>query len=244
VSVPTAHLAARDGEIADRVLLPGDPRRAEAIAERFLEDVTTYNRVRNMSGLTGTYRGQRVSVQGTGMGIPSISLYAAELFGGYGVRTAIRVGTAGSAQPQVGLRDIVIATAAHTDSAFTRRIAHGIDFAAAADFGLVATARGLAVAGGLPHHVGTVFSTDRFYDGIADDPGLAMLVQHGTLCVEMEAAGLYAVAARYGARALCLTTVTDGVGGVEDLSSTERETTVMDMARLALDTLVESDPTV
>lgn len=237
MTVPTAHLAARVGEVAQRVLLPGDPRRAELIADRLLDDVTTYSDVRNMTGLTGTYRGRRVSVQGTGMGVPSIAIYAAELFAFYGVRAAIRVGSAGSLQPQVRLRDVVIAQAAHTDSAFNRRLAPGIDYAACADFGLAATARDLAVTRGLPHHVGTVFTTDRFYDAPSGDAGHALLVAHGALCVEMEAAALYGVAAGHGVRALCLTTVTDGVADQPELTAAERESELMAAALLALDTL-------
>jgi purine-nucleoside phosphorylase len=234
---PTAHLAAAYGEIAENVLLPGDPRRARLIAEHFLSDVVVYSEVRNMTGLTGLYRGRRVSVQGTGMGIPSIAIYAAELFKFYGVKAAIRVGSSGSMQPSVGLRDIVIATGAHTDSAFNRRMSHGIDYAPCADFDLAVAARSLAVSRSLPHHVGTVYSCDRFYDGATDDPGVAMLVSHGALCVEMEAAGLYSVAALHGARALCLTTVTDGVSDAVDLTADERESQLLQMAELALDTL-------
>ena len=238
MSAPTPHLAAEPGEVARLALLPGDPRRAEFFARHLLEDVHRYNDVRNMTGLTGTYRGRRVSVQGTGMGIPSIAIYAAELFGTYGVRAAVRVGTCGSMQPHVGLRDLVVATGAHTDSNFTRRRLAGVDFAACADFGLAAEAVRLCADRGVPHHVGTVFSTDRYHSGKRRDPAWDLLVEHGTLGVEMEAAGLYAVAAEHGARALCLTTVTDGVAGETDLDSRQREEELLRMAEVALDVLV------
>lgn len=233
---PTPHIAATAEEIAPRVLLPGDPRRARRIAERFLDEVTVYSTVRNMTGLTGRYRGERVSVQGTGMGIPSIAIYAEELFSQYGVTTAIRVGSAGSLQPGVALRDIVIAISAHTDSAFTRRLAPMLDYAATADFGLAQAAQRLAEQRGLRHHTGTIFSSDRFYGTPSDDPAARLVVAHGALCVEMEAAGLYSVAAAHGARALCLTTITDG----GDLTADEREEQLMDMAELALGTLLEA----
>jgi purine-nucleoside phosphorylase len=238
VTPPTPHLAAEPGEVADLALLPGDPRRAEFFARHLLADVHRYNDVRNMTGLTGTYRGRRVSVQGTGMGIPSIAIYAAELFGVHGVRAAVRVGTCGSMQPHVGLHDIVVATGAHTDSAFNRRRMAGLDFAACADFALAAEAVRLCAERGIPHHAGTVYSSDRYYSGKGGDPAWDVLVEHGTLGVEMEAAGLYAVAAEHGARALCLTTVTDGVAGVADLSSLQREEELLRMAEVALDVLV------
>lgn len=234
----SAHIAARPGEIAQRVLLPGDPRRAEVFADRLLRDVQVYSTVRNATGLTGTYRGERVSIQATGMGIPSMAIYAHELFHHYGVTTAIRVGSAGSLQPHVGLRDLVIAVSAHTDSAYMRRLAPGLDYAATADFGLAVTASALAAQRGTRHHVGTIFSSDRYYGTPEDDPTLALVVDHGALCVEMEAAGLYSVAAAAGVRALCLTTVTDSVVDATDLTSDEREDQLTDMAELALDTLL------
>jgi purine-nucleoside phosphorylase len=239
MTAPTPHLAARRGDIADAVLLPGDPRRAKAIAERFLSDAVLHNEVRGMLGYTGTYRGRRVSVQGTGMGIPSISIYTTELFRFYDVRTAIRVGSCGAYQDHVQLRDLIIATAAHTDSAINRRRFHGIDFAPAASFDLVAASHRLAVERGLPVHVGTVLSSDSFYDG---DPAVTQaLVAHGVLGTEMEASALYTIAAAHGGRALCLATVSDHVVRHETTTAAERETGFLAMAEVALETVLATD---
>jgi purine-nucleoside phosphorylase len=237
VTPPTAHIEAHAGEVADAVLLPGDPLRAKAIAERYLADARCYNRVRNMLGFTGTYRGRRVSVQGSGMGMPSLAIYATELMRFYGVRTAIRVGSCGAMQDHVGLRDLVVATAAHTDSAMNRRQFRGIDFAPAADVDLVVTAARLGRERGLPTHVGTILSSDSFYD--ADDEVTQALVRHGVLAVEMESAVLYRIAMAHRARAVCVGMVSDHLLRHEEVSSTERETGFMAMAEIALDTIVE-----
>jgi purine-nucleoside phosphorylase len=237
---PTAHIEARPGEIADAVLLPGDPLRAQAIADRFLADARCYNRVRNMLGFTGTYRGRRVSVQGGGMGMPSNAIYATELMRFYGVTTLVRVGSCGALQDRMGLRDLVVATAAHTDSAMNRRRLRGIDFAPAADFDLVATAVRLGRERGLPTHVGTILSSDSFYDS---DPELVPeLIRHGVLAIEMEAAALYRIAMAEGGRALCVAAVSDHIPRGEELPSSDRETGFMDVAEVALDTVIEAAP--
>jgi purine-nucleoside phosphorylase len=237
---PTPHIEARAGEIADAVLLPGDPLRAQAIAERFLADARCYNRVRNMLGFTGTYRGRRVSVQGGGMGMPSNAIYATELMRFYGVTTLVRVGSCGALQDRIGLRDLVVATAAHTDSAMNRRRLRGIDFAPAADFDLVATAVRLGRDRGLPTHVGTILSSDSFYDS---DPELGPeLIRHGVLAIEMEAAALYRIAMAEAGRALCVAAVSDHIVRGESLPSADRETGFMDVAAIALDTVVEAVP--
>jgi purine-nucleoside phosphorylase len=240
MSAPTPHNEAKPGDIADAVLLPGDPRRAAAIADRFLDDARCYNQVRNMSGFTGTYRGQRVSVQGTGMGMPSIAIYATELFRFYGVRTAIRVGSCGALQDGVALRDLVIALAAHTDSSMIERRFRGITYAPAADFGLVEAAWRLARERDIPTHVGTILSSDTFYD--SDPTVTEALVAHGVLAVEMEAAALYTIAAAHQARALCVSTVSDHIGRGERTSSAERESGFVAMAELALDVAVGRRP--
>jgi purine-nucleoside phosphorylase len=236
MTAPTPHNEAKPGDIAEAVLLPGDPRRAAAIAERFLDDAACYNQVRNMLGFTGTYRGHRVSVQGTGMGMPSIAIYATELFRFYDVRTAIRVGSCGALQESVGLRDLVVAVAAHTDSAMVERRFKGITYAPAADFGLAVEAWRLARERGLTVHAGTILSSDTFYDG---DPDVTeALIRHGVLAVEMEAAALYTIAAAHGARALCVSAVSDHIPRGEAIGSAERETGFLAMAELALDVAV------
>jgi purine-nucleoside phosphorylase len=237
---PTAHIEAEAGEVADAVLLPGDPLRAQAIADRFLDDARCYNRVRNMLGFTGTYRGRRVSVQGGGMGMPSTAIYATELMRFYGVTTLVRVGSCGALQDRVALRDVVVATAAHTDSAMNRRQVEGIDFAPAADFALVEAAVRLARERHMPTHVGTILSSDSFYDG---DPAVTeALTRHGVLAVEMEAAVLYRIAMAHAGRALCLAAVSDHIVRGEEISSAERETGLAALAELALDTVVDAVP--
>jgi purine-nucleoside phosphorylase len=237
---PTAHIEAQPGEIADAVLLPGDPLRAQAIADRFLDGARCYNRVRNMLGFTGTYRDRRISVQGGGMGMPSTAIYATELMRFYGVRTLVRVGSCGALQDEVALRDVVVATAAHTDSAMNRRQLRAIDFAPAADFDLVATAVRLCRDAGLPTHVGTIMSSDNFYDS---DPEVTdVLIRHGVLAVEMEASVLYRIAMAHGGRALCVAAVSDHIVRKEEISSAERESGFMALAEIALDTVVEAVP--
>lgn len=236
VSIPTPHLEAPAGAIADLVLLPGDPLRAQFIADNFLDDAQCYNRVRNMLGYTGTYRGVRVSVQGTGMGMPSMSIYVTELFRFYGVKTAIRIGSCGAILPSVALGDVIIALSAHTTSNMNRRYFGGIDYAATASFDLATTAAALARARGAAHHVGSVLTTDAFYDD--DIETFDLVGKHGTLAVEMECAALYTIAAREGARALCLATVSDHLVSHEVMTSAERQTGFQSMVELALDTAI------
>ncbi len=235
-SIPTPHIQAGAGEVADAILLPGDPLRAQLIADTFFENPQCFNRVRSMLGFTGTYKGRRVSVMGTGMGMPSISIYATELLRFYGVRTAIRVGSAGGLQESVKLRDIVIAMSAHTNSAMVSRAFDGISYAPTGDFGLLAASARLAAERGITAHVGPIFTSDSFYD---DDPTMfTRLAAHGTLAVEMEAAALYTIAAREGAKALTMATVSDHLLTHEAMSSEERQVGFMSMAELALDTII------
>jgi purine-nucleoside phosphorylase len=236
VTVPTPHIAANAGDISDAILLPGDPLRAEFIAQTFLTDVTCYSRVRNMLGFTGTYEGRRVSVQGTGMGMPSITIYVTELMRFYGVKTAIRVGSAGGLQEKVKLRDVVIAMSAHTNSNMTSRYFDGIQFAPTANFELLRAAVDLAGKTDMAWHVGSIFTSDSFYDDNPDT--FTLLAKHGALAVEMECAALYTIAAREQARALCIATVSDHLITHEMASTEERQTGFMAMAKLALDTII------
>ncbi len=231
----STHINAKPGDIADRVLMPGDPLRATWVAETFLEGAVRYNEVRGMFGYTGTWNGQRVSVQGHGMGIPSVSIYAHELFAEYGVKTAIRIGTCGALSESVRVRDVILAMSAATDSATNRRRFPGIDYAPTADFGLLSTAHRLAEASGLHVRVGQVYSADLFY---GDLPSTLALAEWGVLAVEMEASALYTVAAQFGVRALTVLTVSDHLVTREETSAEERQTTFSDMVRLALDTAV------
>lgn len=181
------HIAARDGEIADRILLPGDPLRAKYIAETFLDDAVCYTDIRNILGYTGTYKGVRLSVQGTGMGIPSISIYATELMRDYGVKKLIRVGTCGAMRKDIKLRDVIIAQGATTDSSIIRNIFGGsINYAPLADFTLLRQAYEQSVKQGIPARVGNIVSVDRFYDDEIDND---KLTQYGIMAVEMETAG-------------------------------------------------------
>jgi purine-nucleoside phosphorylase len=227
----STHIGAEPGDIAPLVLFPGDPLRATWIAETFLEDATRYNEVRGMYGYTGTWRGHRVSVQGSGMGQPSLAIYVNELFREYDVRTIIRVGSCGGMSPKVAIRDIVIASGACTDSSMNRLTFEGLDYAPVADFGLVRAAYD-AAGGRAGVHVGLVHSTDSFYN---TRPELtARLVEHGALAVEMEASALYTLAARYDRRALAICTVSDHLVTGEETSAAERERTFGDMVEMAL----------
>ncbi|MFI7497631.1 purine-nucleoside phosphorylase [Streptomyces sp. NPDC049687] len=221
----TAHISAAPGDFAPDVLMPGDPRRARRIAETILQDARLVTDVRGVEGYTGTYRGVPLSVLASGMGMPSVTIYATELFRFYGVRRIVRVGTAGGIPASVGLRDVVVATAAHTDSAMGSRRIDGVHLSHAASFDLAAAAAHAAEAGdgaGPRAHIGPVFTTDHFY---LERPALfERLEAHGTLAVEMEAAGLYATAAAEGGRALAVLTVSDHVRHAEALTPAERET--------------------
>lgn len=232
----TPHIAAAPGEIAERILLPGDPLRAKFIAEHFLEGAQEYTSIRNILGYTGIYRGTRVSVQGTGMGMPSISIYVNELMEHYGVQTLIRVGTCGGMHERVKLRDVLIAQGATTDSSMIRNIFGGnINYAPLADYDLLAAAVASAKKLNLPVRVGNVISVDRFYDEEIDNEKLR---RYGVLAVEMEAAALYTLAAKFGRRALALFTVSDHLVTGERCTAEERQTTFEDMIKIALETAI------
>lgn len=230
----TPHNEAARGDYAEAVLLPGDPLRAKWIAETFLEEARCVNRVRGCFGYTGRWRGAPVSVQATGMGQPSTAIYVHELLSVYGVKTLIRVGTCGGLQEHVKLRDLVIAMTASTDSAINRGTFGAVDFAPCADFSLLRTAVSLAEAAGLRFHVGGMVSGDQFYHP-AGMEAYARLRQHGVLGVEMETSTLYTLAARSSARALSICAMTDSLVTGEEIGSAERQSTLNDMAQLALD---------
>lgn len=229
----STHIAAKPGEIAETILLPGDPLRAKWIAETFLEDAKLYSSVRNMFGFTGTYQGHRVSVQGTGMGAPSIGIYAHELFDEYGVQKAIRVGTSGGLAP-TKLRDVVIAMTASTDSNINRRDNNGLDFAPSANFELLEKAVLKARALGIDFHVGGIASGDLFYD---NTDSLEHWKKLGILALEMETNQLYTLAAKFRRQALSIVTVSDMMDGSGHTSSEERETGFRAMVEIALATL-------
>ncbi|WP_281895885.1 purine-nucleoside phosphorylase [Phytohabitans aurantiacus] len=233
----STHIGAQPGEIADRVLLPGDPLRAKWIAETYLEDAKCYSTVRNMFGFTGTYRGVRVSVQGTGMGMPSASIYSHELINDYGVNTLIRVGSCGALSESIKLRDVIAAIGSSTDSNMNRMRFDGlIDYAPVADFGLLRKSVDVAEARGIPMHVGPILAADAFY---TDRPDLYdTLADYGVLAVEMESAALYTIAARFKARALTVLTVSDHIKTGERTTAQEREQTFGQMVEIALDTVI------
>ena len=230
----TPHIDARPGDIAETVLLPGDPLRARHIAQSFLEEAVEVNTRRNMLGYTGSYRGLRVSVLGSGMGIPSCAIYATELARVYGVRRIVRVGTCGGVG-DVALGDVLLAQGASTDSRFNRLQFGGHDLAACADFGLLAAAAAAAAQRGMPVRIANVFSTDCFYGG---DPELvARLLQHRIVGVEMESAGLYGLALREGIGALAILAVSDQLQRDEHMPAAQREQGLSRMVALALDSL-------
>lgn len=231
------HINAKEGQIAESILLPGDPLRAKFIAENFLKDVICFNEVRAMYGFTGTYKGRRVSVQGTGMGMPSISIYANELIQSYGVKNLIRVGTCGSYQENIKIRDLVIAMAASTDSNINSIRFKGCNFAPTASFKLLKKSYDAALKKGIEPKVGNVFSSDTFYDDNAD--AWKQWAKFGCLAVEMEAAALYTIAAKYGVDALAVLTVSDHFISGEAATSEERETTFVNMIEVALETVYE-----
>ena len=234
------HIAAQPGDIAPRVLFPGDPLRAEWIAKNYLEDAECYSRVRNMLGFTGTYRGQPVSVQGSGMGQPSVAIYATELFKEYGVEQLVRVGSCGALPESIGLRDIVLAMSAATDSSMNRLRFHGLDYAATADFWLLRAAHDAATARAIKPAVGQILSTDNFYNPRPEL--LDLLADHGVLAIEMEANTLYTLAAAFGRRALSICTVSDHVRTGEALSAADRESSFGDMVEIALEAITVGMP--
>lgn len=229
----TPHISAGPGDFAEAVLLPGDPLRAAYIAERFLDDARKVTAVRNMLGFTGAYRGMPVSALGSGMGMPSASIYYTELMRKFDVRRLIRVGSCGAVAADLALRDVILATGACTDSGMNRRRYGGFDFAAVADFGLLRAAADAATAAGIPVRPGLVHSSDLFYG--PDDGMEETMERMGVLAVEMEAAGLYAAAAEEGRRALTILTVSDIPG--HKATATEREQSFDEMITIALDAL-------
>lgn len=226
----SVHISAKPGEIAESILLPGDPLRAKWIAENFFEDVVQYNSVRNMLGFTGTVNGKRVSVQGTGMGAPSMGIYAYELFNDYGVQKAIRVGTSGGLPP-TKLRDVVIGLSASTDSKINRRTYGDLDVAPAANYELLEKAVAKARELSIPHHIGMIASGDLFYD---ETDSLEHWKKLGVLALEMETSQLYTLAAKFRRQALSIVTVSDMMDGSGHTSSEERESGFKNMVQLAL----------
>jgi len=227
----STHIGAAAGDIAPLVLLPGDPLRAKWIAESFLEDVRCYSEVRGMLGFTGTWHGQRVSVQGSGMGQPSLAIYTTELFRDYDVQSVIRVGSAGALTESVRIRDIIIASGACTDSGMNRIRFEGLDYAPVADWRLLSAAAAAASSRD-DVHIGLIFSGDSFYP--ARPELMKRMVEHGVLGIEMEASALYTIAAGHGRRALAICTVSDHIVTGEATSAEERERTFGDMVEIAL----------
>ncbi|WP_333713175.1 purine-nucleoside phosphorylase [Yoonia sp.] len=228
----TIHIGAQKGDIAPTVLMPGDPYRAKWAAETFLDDARCINQVRGMLGFTGTWKGNPVTIQGSGMGMPSLSIYANELIRDYDAQTLIRIGSCGGMQDHVGIRDVILAMTASTLSTPSRGIFKEVNFAPCADYGLLSAAHDAARAKGVPTHVGGIYSSDVFYD---ERPDLnEQMMRHGILGVEMEAAELYNLAARYGRRALAVLTVSDHLITHEALPAEDRERSFGDMVEIAL----------
>ena len=229
----TIHIGATPNQIADTVLLPGDPYRAKWAAETFLSDVTLVNEVRGMLGFTGTWRGHPVTIQGSGMGMPSLSIYANELIAEYNAQTLIRIGSCGGMQEHVGIRDVILAMTASNISTPSRGIFKELNFAPCADYGLLSAAHSAAIAKGVKTHVGGIYSADVFYD---ERPDLnEQMIRHGILGVEMEAAELYNLAHRHKRRALAVLTVSDHLITHEALPASERESSFGDMVEIALE---------
>ena len=229
----TVHIGAKEGQIAETVLMPGDPYRAKWVAEHFLEDADCVNEVRGMLGFTGTWNGHRVTVQGSGMGMPSLSIYANELIRDYGAKTLIRIGSCGGMQPQVKVRDVVIAMTCTTVGTPSNTIFRELNYSPCADYGLLEAAVAAARSKDCGVHVGGIYSSDTFYD---ERPDLTeQMTRHGVLGVEMEAAELYTLAARHGVRALGIMTVSDHLQTGEALPSDQREKSFGDMVEIALE---------
>ncbi|MCT4596548.1 MAG: purine-nucleoside phosphorylase [Vallitalea sp.] len=230
----STHINAQEGMIAEKVLLPGDPLRAKYIAETFLEDVVCYNEVRGMLGFTGTYKGKRVSIQGTGMGMPSISIYVNELLQFYGIKKLIRVGTCGSFQPDLKLRDVVIASGAATNSNMNNLRFGAMTYVPTADFKLLKDAYDAANEQGIKATVGDIFTSDMFYNDSAAEVAKT-LTDYGILAVDMETAELYTLAAKFNADALTLLTVSDSIVTGEETTAKERQTSFNEMVKVALE---------
>ncbi len=236
----SAHNGAKMGDIAETILLPGDPLRAKYIADNFLEDVVCYNTVRNMFGYTGTYKGKRISVQGTGMGIPSIGIYVNELINQYGVKNLIRIGTCGSFNKDVKVFDVILAMTSCTDSAINRNMFKGMDYAPCADFGLLTDAYKSAEELGANIKVGSTLTSDVFYHDLENNPEpFKIWADYGVLAVEMEATVLYTLAARYNAKALAILTVSDHILTGEETTAEERQTALNEMITIGLETAIK-----
>jgi purine-nucleoside phosphorylase len=230
----STHIGANKGAIAKTVLLPGDPLRAKFVAENFLENVSCYNEIRGMYGYTGTYKGRPVSVQGSGMGMPSISIYVNELITEYGVENLIRIGTCGSLQADIHIKDVILAMSTSTDSNINKIRFNNMDYAPTANFELLQKAYKAAAKDNIPVKVGNVLSTDTFYGDDPDD--WKLWAKFGVLAVEMEAAALYTLAAKYKVNALAILTVSDSLVTHEASSAEERQKTFLDMVNIALET--------
>ena len=233
--MPTPHNSAQKGDYAESVLLPGDPLRSKWIAETFLSDARQVNGVRNCLGFTGKWNGKPVSVQATGMGQPSLSIYVHELINEYGLKTLIRVGTAGGLSEQVRVRDLILAQAATTDSGIVKNAFGPYNFAPIADFGLLRLAAEKAEQKGLSFKVGNMLSSDIFYHIEPGLEGYGRLLSHGVLGVEMESAALYTLAARFGVKALTICAVSDDLIRHEFMSAEDRQNSLKEMIALALD---------
>jgi purine-nucleoside phosphorylase len=227
------HINAKDGEIAERVLLPGDPLRAKYLADTFFENPKQYNTVRGMLGYTGTYKGRRISVQGSGMGMPSLAIYVNELIDSYGVKELIRVGSCGALQPDIKLRDVLLAQGASTESSMNKIRFNGLDYAPLADWDLLLSAYNKAQGLKIPVKVGNILSNDSFYQ--ADKEWWKNWAEYGVLAVEMETSALYTLAAKAGVKALAILTVSDSLVTWEETSSEEREKTFKEMMQIALE---------
>ncbi|MBO1099653.1 purine-nucleoside phosphorylase [Enterococcus hirae] len=232
----SVHIEAKQGEIADKILLPGDPLRAKYIAETFLEDPVCYNQVRGMLGFTGTYKGERVSVQGTGMGMPSATIYAHELIHSYGVKKLIRVGTCGALSKDVHVRDLVLAQGAATSSSMIEKNFQVFHFPPISDFNLLLKAYEISKDKGFTTHVGNVLSEDSFYKD--DSTETFKLAELGVLGVEMEAAALYYLGAKYHVQTLAIMTVSDHLLTGEETTAEERQTTFNEMIEVGLETAI------
>lgn len=227
------HIGAKQGEIAETILLPGDPLRAKFIAENFLENPKCYNEIRGMYGFTGTYKGKRVSVQGTGMGIPSISIYVNELITSYNVKNLIRIGTCGSLQEDIKIRDVVLAMSASTDSAINNVRFGGRNYAPTADFNLFKKAVATAESKGINIKAGNVLTSDTFYNDNPDS--WKYWAKFGVLAVEMETAALYTLASKFGVNALSILTISDSLVTGEETTAEERQKTFSQMIEMALE---------
>ncbi|MDO4799584.1 MAG: purine-nucleoside phosphorylase [Bacillota bacterium] len=233
----STHINAAQGEIAEIVLMPGDPLRAKYIAENFLENPVCYNNVRGMLGFTGTYKGVRISVQGSGMGMPSLSIYANELIRFYGAKKLIRVGSCGAMQPHLKVRDVILAQGSCSTSNLNKRRFGELDFSPIANFELLYNAYESAKRLQIPVHVGNILSEDSFYED-NNRPRNAIFAEYGVLAVEMETAELYTLAAKHGVQALCVLTVSDHILTQEETTAEEREKTFAQMIEIVLESLI------